>query len=162
MSGVLAAFRDPEQLRTALQRLRAADLGTIETYTPQPLEEGSSPIPLAILLAGVLGMAASFLLQTYANVWAYPLDIGGRPPFSWPSFIPIAFENGILAAVATGVFGYLLANRLPRLYEPIDEAAAMRLAMRDRWCVAVQTEHAEAARWILQDCEADSIEALPE
>ena len=106
-------------------------------------------------------MAASFALQVYANVWAYPLDIGGRPRFSWPAFVPTALENGILAAVAAGFFGYLILNRLPRLYEPIDEAIAIRRASRDLWCVAVSTDRTEEARQVLQACGADSIEVLP-
>jgi hypothetical protein len=162
MSNVLAAFADPDSLRAAVQRLRTAQLGSIETYTPRPLDDGPSIVPLAVFVAGLLGMAASLALQTYANVWAYPLDIGGRPPFSWPSFIPIALENGILAAMAAGFFGYLIVNRLPRLYEPIDECAAIRRASRDLWCVAVRTTDPAAVWRILQDCEADSIEAIPE
>jgi hypothetical protein len=162
MSGVLAAFTSEDALRAALPRLRAAQLGPIETYTPRPLEEGPSLVPLAVFVAGVLGTAASLWLQTYANVWAYPLDIGGRPPFSWPSFIPIALENGILAAIGTGFFGYLIACRLPRLYEPIDECEAIRRATRDLWCVAVHAEDEDRARCILRDCGADSIEGLPE
>lgn len=161
MSSVLAAFHDRQALQSALQRLRAADLGPLETYTPQPFEEGSSPLPLAIFLAGVLTMVASFALQTYANVYAYPLDIGGRPPFSWPAFVPIALENGILGAVTVGFFGYLVLNRLPRLYEPIDEAVAMRRALRDFWCVEVRTNNNEAVQRILRECGADSIEELP-
>ncbi len=152
------------RIRCARQytRLRTAQLGSIETYTPRPLDDGPSIVPLAVFVAGLLGMAASLALQTYANVWAYPLDIGGRPPFSWPSFIPIALENGILAAMAAGFFGYLIVNRLPRLYEPIDECAAIRRASRDLWCVAVRTTDPAAVWRILQDCEADSIEAIPE
>lgn len=162
MTGILAAFNDKGALRRALHRLRAAQLGQIETYTPEALDEGTSLVPLAIFLAGVLAMAASFALQTYANVSAYPLDIGGRPPFSWPSFVPIALENGILAAMAVGFFGYLIANRLPRLYLPVDECVAMRRAMRDLWCVSVHTEHPHAVRDLLRDCDAASIEAIPE
>lgn len=162
MSNVLAAFGDRQLLQLAVQRLRSAGLGPLETYTPQPLDEGPSFLPIAIFLVGVLGTAASFALQVYANVAAYPLDIGGRPRFSWPAFVPIALENGILLAVATGFFGYLIANRLPRLYEPIDEGVAIRRAMRDLWCVAIQTDHTEAARSLLQACGAASVEVLPE
>ncbi len=162
MSGVLAAFATAESLRDALPRLREANLGPIETYTPQALEEGSSLVPVAVFAAGVLGMMASMALQTYANVWAYPLDIGGRPPFSWPSFIPIALENGILAAVAAGFFGYFVVNRLPRLFEPIDQCAAMRRASRDLWCVAIRTDNEASARRILWECDAMSIEPIPE
>lgn len=162
MSSVLAAFNDHQALLSALHRLRSVELGPLETYTPQPLAEGASPLPLIIFLAGALTMAASFALQVYANVSAYPLDIGGRPPFSWPAFVPIALENGILAAVAAGFFGYLILNRLPRLYEPIDEAVAIRRASRDFWCVAVRTDRTEDAQHILRACGADIIEVLAE
>jgi hypothetical protein len=161
MSSVLAAFHDQEALQSALHRLRSAELGPLETYTPQPLTEGASPLPLAIFVAGVLTTAASFALQVYTNTSAYPLDIGGRPRFSWPAFVPTALENGILAAVAAGFFGYLILNRLPRLYEPIDEAIAIRRASRDFWCVAVRTDHTGHAEQILQACGALSIEVLP-
>lgn len=161
MTGLLAAFADREGLRSALHRLQAAKLGVVETYTPQALEEGPSLLPPVIFFVGVLTTAASFALQVYANVSAYPLDIGGRPPFSWPAFIPIALENGILAAMAAGFFGYLLVNRLPRLYEPIDEAIAIRRASRDRWCVAIHTDRTDDVQHILRSCGADSIEVLP-
>lgn len=161
MNSVLAAFNDQGALESALHRLSSANLGPLETYTPQPLVEGVSPLPLAIFVSGVLTMAASFALQAYANVSAYPLDIGGRPRFSWPAFVPIALETGILAAVVVGFFGYLILNRLPRLYEPIDEATTIRRASRDFWCVAVCTDHAGRAEQILQACGALSIEVLP-
>ena len=74
--------------------------------------------------------------------------------------MPIALENGILAAVAVGFFGYLIINRLPRLYEPIDEAHAIRRASRDLWCVAVRTNRTEEAQHILQAWGAHSVEVL--
>jgi hypothetical protein len=162
MTSLLAAFADREALQSALHQLRAREFDPLETYTPQLLEESGSPLPAAIFCAGVLTMAASFVLQVYANVGAYPLDIGGRPKFSWPSFIPIAFENGILVAIAVGFFGYLIINRMPRLYEPMDEAVTIRRASRDMWCVHVRTDRSTDAQRILQSCGAETIEVLPE
>jgi hypothetical protein len=162
MSRVVAGFQDRDGLQSALRRLRDADLSMLETYTPGPLDEGPSVLPLAIFFAGVLTTIASFGLQTYANVSAYSLDIGGRPAFSWPSFIPIALENGILAAVCVGFFGYFAINRMPRLYEPIDESDVIRRASRDLWCVEVRTDRTDVARSILQNCGAERIELLPQ
>jgi hypothetical protein len=162
MSQILAAFPDEKGLRSALPALRDAALGRVETYTPRPLEEGPSWLPVAIFVAGVVTMAASLALQSYADVVAYPLDIGGRPLFSWPSFIPIALENGILAAIATGFFGYLIVNRMPTLYEPIDESIVLPRASRDLWCVVVRTDRRDAARQIFERCGAENIEVLAE
>lgn len=156
--GVLVAFETEEALADALKALRAAEAGPITTFTPKPIEERHTIIPVVILAAGVLGFIASFGLQTYANVFAYPLDIGGRPGLSWPAFVPIAFENGVLAAILAGFFGYLIANRMPRLYEPVDECRAMRRAIRDLYCVAVQTEDPDRVRTALRDHHFASIE----
>jgi Protein of unknown function (DUF3341) len=160
-AGVLATFATERELVAALPPLRAAALGTIETYTPKPIETGTSVLPMLILLAGVLGATASFLLQSYGDTVAYPLDIGGRPNFSWPAFIPIAFENGILAAVLVGFLGFLAVNRMPRLYEPVDECPSIRRAARDMWCVAIQTDQPERARAMLRDLSPIHLEELP-
>jgi hypothetical protein len=161
MTGVLAAFDSKHALQSALAPLRDAGFGDLETYTPQPMEDGQSILPSMVLLFGILGAVASFALLTYGDVWAYKLDIGGRPPFSWPSFIPIAFENGILAAVLAGVFGYFVINRLPRLYDPIDHSPSLRRAMRDLYCVAVRTTETDRARAVLTPFAPVQIEELP-
>jgi hypothetical protein len=162
---LVASFDSENALTAALPRLRAAGLGAVETYTPKMIEDDPdqprSILPLVVLIAGLLGTAASFLLQSYANMVSYPVDIGGRPGFSWPAFVPIAFENGILAAVLAGFFGYLIINRLPRLWDPVDEAMPIRGATRDRWCVAIRTEAPERAHDLLQTLAADQIEEVP-
>jgi hypothetical protein len=123
MKGVLAGFASAQALRDAVERLAAADVREIETYTPAPLDEDSSgsPLPLVMFVAGMLGFIGFMALMTYADVYAYPLNVGGRPQFAWPAFVPIAFEIGVLCAMAAGFVGYFVVCRMPRIYDPIDE-----------------------------------------
>lgn len=167
MSGLVAAFASEAAIEQALNRLRADPPGRIETYTPKALAEDAkgtgSPLPLIIFIAGMLGAAAAYALETYSDVVNWPVDVGGRPPFSWPAFVPVAFEMGILWAISAGFFGYLIAGRLSRLWEPVDECAAMREAMRDQWVIAVHSlDHAKLAqaRRILESFQPLSIEYI--
>jgi hypothetical protein len=160
MKTVVASFASKAGLVEALPRLRG--LGVVETYTPQALDDDQrSILPLIVLVAGLAGAACGFGMQVYANVIGYPVDIGGRPAFSWPAFVPIAFEIGVLAAVLAGFIAFLAVNRLPRLYDPVDEATLMHGATRDRWCVAIRTEWPDRTHALLRDLAADAVEELP-
>jgi Protein of unknown function (DUF3341) len=163
MKGVLAGFESAQALRAAVERLAAADVHEVETYTPAPLDQDSSgsPLPLTMFVAGMLGFVGAMLLMTYADVYAYPLNVGGRPRFAWPAFVPIAFEIGVLCAMIAGFVGYFVVCRMPRLYDPIDECERFREASRDGWFLAVRSEDSERlarARAVLGKMPSMSIE----
>jgi hypothetical protein len=166
MSGILAAFPTEDALRNALATIREHDI-SYETYTPKPLDEHptGSPLPLVMFIAGMIGFLGFFYLLVWAFVWNWPLDIGGRPLLSWPAFIPITFELGILSAVVAGFVGYFIINRMPCPYAPIDNCVSMRGAMRDTWIVAVETPDdlvVTRARRLLEHHAPLRIEEIPD
>jgi Protein of unknown function (DUF3341) len=163
MNGILAGFDSPHDLERALASLTEARIEALETYTPAPLEQDTcgSPLPLAMFAAGVAGFVGFFLLMTYADLYAYPLDIGGRPTFAWPAFVPIAFELGVLCAMVVGFFGYFVVCRMPQLYDSIDECDSFRRASRDGWFVAIRSsdpERAAQARALLDALHPSSVQ----
>lgn len=162
-NGLAAAFASEDAALAALAKLNAADVGDARLFSPLPPAGPPKPtrLPAFALVIGLLAAAAVFGLQSFANIVAYPLDIGGRPPFSWPSFIPIAFEAGILSVVLATVAGAGARCGFLRYYDPVDEIRALRDAMIDRWVIVVRAPDSDAlarSRDILQRCGACGIE----
>lgn len=144
---IVAGFPGPDALQDAVRRLRAAGVEA-ETRTPYALPEDdegqSTRIPAIALLAGLGLGVAGFAMQCWAAMRSYPLIIGGRPDFFWTSYLVYAFECAVLGAVAAAFGSFLIANRLPRLWEPGDESEALREATRDGWFLVVHGPAAPA------------------
>src|SRR5262249_53785775 len=108
--GLMAEFDDPTTLVAATRRTRQAGYRKMDAYSPFPIEELSEALgehhdrlPLLVLLGGVAGGTAGFLFQYWASAIDYPINVGGRPLLSWPSFIPVTFEMTILVAALVAV-----------------------------------------------------------
>ena len=126
MFGLLAKFNTPEDLVAAAGRVYAAGYRNFDAYSPFPVEGldqamhlKGSVLPYVILAGGVVGALTGFLMQTFATGFDYPLNIGGRPLFSWPAYIPITFELTILFAALAGVLGLFVVSRFPQPYHPV-------------------------------------------
>jgi len=124
--GLLARFSTAEDLVAAVDRAYQAGYRLMDTYSPFPIADLSqsmrlrpSPMPYIILAGGLTGAAVAFLGQTFATVVDYPLNIGGRPLFSWPAYIPITFELGVLLAATAGVLALFALTRFPQPYHPV-------------------------------------------
>ncbi|MGE3541220.1 MAG: DUF3341 domain-containing protein [Candidatus Tectimicrobiota bacterium] len=143
--GVMAEFHQPEDVLRAARHAYAAGYRRMDAYTPFPVEGLAEAIgfqktrlPLVVLLGGIAGCVGGFFLQYYASVIDYPLNIGGRPLNSWPSFVPVTFETTILLAAVAAVLGMLALNGLPMPYHPVFNVPRFERATRDHFFLCIE------------------------
>ena len=144
--GLMAEFDNPTDVVTATREAWAAGYRRINAYSPYPIEELSEALhfhtrlPLIVLIGGIIGALGGYLMQYYIAVIDYPINVGGRPPHSWPSFIPITFETTVLCAAFAAVFGMLALNKLPQPYHPVFNVERFALATRDRFFLVIEAD----------------------
>lgn len=143
--GLMAEFETPTDVVAAARRVHEEGYRRIDAFSPYPIEELSEAIgvhstkmPLIVLIGGIVGLVAGYLMQYYTHVVAYPLNVGGKPFHSWPQFIPITFETTVLGASLAAVFGMLALNGLPEPYHPVFNTPNFALASRDRFFLLVE------------------------
>lgn len=152
-AGVLAEFGTPEEMLAALDELRGAGFSRLDTFTPYPVEGVEerlglrrSTIPRWAFAAGLTGAALAFLVQWWTNAVDYPINVGGRPLFSGPAWVPITFETTVLCAALATCFALGLKARLTTLWHPVFEVPGFESAQVDRFWVIVGTEDARHRR----------------
>ncbi|HEY0006955.1 MAG TPA: DUF3341 domain-containing protein [Pyrinomonadaceae bacterium] len=145
--GLMAEFDNPTDVVEAARRTYAEGYRMINGYSPYPIEELSEAVgfhrtrlPLIVFIGGLIGAIGGYMMQYYLEVIDYPLNVGGRPPHSWPAFIPITFETTVLCAAFAAVFGMLALNKLPQPYHPVFNVPNFALATRDRFFLVIEAK----------------------
>jgi hypothetical protein len=158
--GLLAEFATADALLAAVRCARENGCREVDAYAPFAVEGlaeaagfRANSVPLWTFLGAILGGAGAYFLQWYSAVVDYPVNVGGRPLHSWPSFIPATFELTILGAALAAVIGMLTQNGLPRLNHPLFDVPEFDLATRNRFFLCLTARDpafdAEASRRFL-------------
>jgi hypothetical protein len=115
---IKAFYKDIKSLRSDVKDLEERNIELFDLLFPNSFENfnmrGNDNI-IAVFGAvfGFLGAALAFLFQWY-TITDYPLTFGGKPNFTWLTFIPVTFEFGILfAAIAMFITFCIKAGLIP-------------------------------------------------
>lgn len=143
-AGLTAAFETERALLAAIRALRDDGITRLDALAPLPVRGLSDAlglpgpgIRLPMLVAGVGGAAAAFGMQAYSAVWAYPILSGGRAFFSWPAFMFVTFEIGVLSAALAGFVAMAVRAGLTRLHHPDFALDGGERASDDRFLLLV-------------------------
>lgn len=169
--GVMAKFSNSDVLIAAAEKVRDEGYTATDAYSPVPVHGlfeaiggKRSLLPYMVLAGGLIGGFSGFAMQTWINVEAYPLNVGGRPFFSWPSFIPVTFECTILGAALTAVFGMFGLNKLPEPFHPVFNASDFHEATNDKYFLIIEAsdekfDEGEVTR-LLEGLNPDKVETV--
>jgi Protein of unknown function (DUF3341) len=130
ITGMVGIWTDEFKVLDAAKKTKAAGFVKFDAITPYPvhgMEEAigipRSFIPWVTFVAGAIGCGAGLLLQWYVAVYDWPINIGGKPFWSLPAFIPVAFEATILFAALSSVATMIIVNGLPKVNPMIIDPA---------------------------------------
>ena len=142
--GMMAEFDSPQLLMDAAHRTSQAGYRKIDAFSPFPIEGlaeaigfHKNAVPQVVLVAGIIGGLTGYLMQYWMAAISYPLNVGGKPYHSWPSFIIVTFEMTILFAGVAAVLGMLALNGLPMPYHPVFNVPRFAFASKDRFFLIV-------------------------
>src|SRR5829696_5671478 len=148
--GLLAEFDSPTELVDAANVVREAGYIKTDAFSPFPIHEMDealgikrSILPVLVFFGGITGLLLGVGLQVFVHYIDYPLNVGGRPLLSFPSFVPPSYELTILLAGFTAVFGMLFLNGLPRPYHPVFNVPRFALATREKFFLVIETDDSE-------------------
>lgn len=143
--GLMAEFDTAEALIAATQTAYNEGYRKMDAYTPFPVEGlpealGSHRtwVSTLVFLGGLAGCVGGFGLMYWITCVAYPINVGGRPFYSWPAYIPPTFETTVLLASLTAVIGMLFLNGLPQPYHPVFNVPRFQLASQDRFFLCIE------------------------
>ena len=154
--GVVAEFERPDQLVAAAKTIRDAGYTRWDTFTPFPIHGMDQAmgirktiLPWLVFFGGISGTTLAIAMQWYMNAsewsayafewpWSgYQYPIAGKPYWSLPANIPIAFELTVLLAAFASFFGMLILNRLLQWYNPLFKVERFKKVTDDRFFVAI-------------------------
>jgi Protein of unknown function (DUF3341). len=102
---VVGCFYEEEVLFDAVKKVRKSGYKLHDVYTPFPIHGldkamglRDTSIHTAGFLYAIFGTTSILSFMTWAFTTDWPLNIGGKPHFALPAFIPITFEFTVLCA----------------------------------------------------------------
>ena len=124
--GVMGIWSEEHQVLEAARKVKNQGFIKFDAITPYPvhgMEEACgiqrSPIPWVTFFAGLTGCLFGVWLTWWTAAVSWPINVGGKPMWSLPAFIPVIFELTILFAALSSVGALFAMCGLPKINPPV-------------------------------------------
>lgn len=171
---VVGSFEEEKVLFPAVKNVRKAGYKIHDVYTPFPIHGLDHAIGLretslhtAGFIYGLMGTMIALGGMGWIFAFDWPLNIGGKPHFPLPAYIPITFELTVLLSSVGMVWTYCWLNQMmpgvkkhhfsPRATDdafvmvleltPQSNEAEIKSFLENAGAVDINTQVAEAGWW---------------
>lgn len=118
---VHALYDDDDRLKDGAKKVRHMGYSIKEVFSPFPVHGidkimglKRTRISICSFLYGCTGFSLAFWMIWYMLIHDWPVDIGGKPNFTWyhniPAWIPVLFEATVLCAAHGMAITFLLRS----------------------------------------------------
>ncbi|MBX3044590.1 MAG: DUF3341 domain-containing protein [Candidatus Kapabacteria bacterium] len=148
LHSISAIFNTPDEIMNAAKEIVKAGYKKFDIHTPYPVHgmDGAmkvkrSPLGYFAFALGVTGAILALLLMYGTMVESYPNNIGGKPLFPLPAFIPVTFEvTVLLASVGTVSAMIIIFFRFPNNSHPLHDTPYMKQVSSDKYGAVIESD----------------------
>ena len=123
---LVGIFDDDDVVLKAVREVRESGVRIHEVYTPFPIHgldvalgHPRSRLGIVAFMFGLAGLITAFLLMSYTEKFDWPMIVGGKDSFSFPIYIPIAFELTVLFTALGMVSTFIISNNMGPTVKPL-------------------------------------------
>lgn len=164
---VVGYYFTPEDIITATRKVRDRGFKKFDAFTPFPVHGiddalgiKRSCLPYISFVAAICGLSAGAGLEIWTHLYSWPINVGGKPLFALPAYIPIMFELTVLfCGLATVASMFLVFLRLPNFTKPVFHPDITN----DRFAIAIEVDSADEAESVknfLKEINSQDIHAV--
>ncbi|QLY26909.1 DUF3341 domain-containing protein [Bdellovibrio sp. KM01] len=124
--GIAGIWLEESKILKAATKMRESGSDKFEAISAYPIhgmEEACgikrSWIPYVTFVAGLVGLSGGLALTYWTSAVDWAVNVGGKPFFSLPAFVPIMFELTVLFAALSSVGALFYACKMPRIDPPV-------------------------------------------
>lgn len=126
IGGVMGIWLKEADILNAAAKVRDGGYEKFDAITPYPvhgMEDACglkrSNIPWVTFFAGLTGCLFGLWFTWWTSAVDWPVNVGGKPAWSLPAFIPVIFELTILFAALSSVGALFAFCGLPKVNPPV-------------------------------------------